>query len=193
MQELTNGLPDMDRLDIAAHVRKAWELEQAGKEALGKAGDTYSAIRSKTVEEQKASFGTTFDKLVPNLLEHMVKLEVPANATTAQRQEIEAYNNGALKIRETAEKAVLGATDQDSIVQHAAKSAAYDFHINHAMPRLLGEVSEMQEVIAGLTKELALYRGKNPNRGINASTSESAPAGKAQTIEELADATFGSR
>lgn len=190
VQELTKDMPDMDRLDVAAHVKRAWELEQAGKDALGKAGDTYSAIRSKTVEEQKQLFGSRFDKIAPVLSEHLVKLEIPANATPQQRQEIEAFNAAASNIRASAEKVALGAVDDDAIVSHAAKSAAYDFHIGHVMPRLSQEISEMQEVIAGLTKELSMYRGKNPNRGISASLADSAPSGKPQTIEELADAHF---
>ncbi len=191
VQELTKDMPDMDRLDVAASVRKAWELEQAGKDALAKAGDTYSSIRTKSAEEQKALFGQRFEKIAPSLAEHLVKLEAPANATPQQRQSVDAYNDAAASIRASAEKAALGAVDDDAVVLHATKSAAYDFH-NQVMPRLMQEFSEQQEVIQGLTKELALYRGKNPNKSISPSLADSAPSSKPQSIEELADAHFKS-
>lgn len=191
LSELTKELPDIDRREATDRIYDAWKLQQAGNEALAKAGETNSAIRTKTVEEQKALFGTRFEKVVPSLAEHLVKLDVPQNATPQQRQSIEEYNNGFAKIRENAEKIALGSIDEDSVVNAAAKASAYDFHIGHVMPRISQEISEMQEVIAGLQKELAMYHGKNPKRDISASVSASAPAGNAKSIEEIADAHFG--
>lgn len=191
ISDLTKDLPDLDRRDVTDQLYKAWQLEQGGREALAKAGETNSAIRKLTIEEQRAGFGQRWDKIVPSLAENIVKLEVPADATREQRESIERYNEAAAAIRQSAEKVALGAIDEDAIVSHAAKSAAYDFHIGHVMPRIGQEISEMQETIAGLTKELAMYRGKNPKRDIGASLASSEISSKAQSIEELADAAFG--
>lgn len=190
LAEMTKDLPDLDRRDVTDSLYKAWQLEQAGKDALSKAGETYGAIRAKSAEEQKAQFSTRFEKIVPSLSEHLVKLDVPANATPQQRQSIEEYNNGVASIRSNAEKLALGTIDEDSIVSASAKAAAYDFHIAQVMPRMAQEFSEMQEVIAGLQKELALYHGKNPKRDIGASLVDSHAPAKAQSIEELADQHF---
>lgn len=190
LSELTKDLNDLDRRDVTDSLYKAWQLEQAGRDALAKAGETHSAIRSKDMQEQKARFGERFEKIIPSLAEHLVKLDVPANATAQQRQSIEDYNSGVTKIRENAEKLALGTIDEDSIVSASAKAAAYDFHIAQVMPRIAQEVSEMQEVIAGLQKELALYHGKNPKRDIGASLVDSHAPAKAQSIEELADQHF---
>ncbi len=189
VQEITKDLPDMDRLDAVAHIKRAWELEQGGRSAMQQARATYEGIQGKSTEQNTQLFKTTFAEMAPSVGEHMVRLEVPADATLEERQSIDSYNGAMQSIEAEAQKIALETSDPKAVVGHSIKSALYDFHIRHALPRLGQEFEQMSQIISAQQKELAGYRSRNPNREISASpqVDSKSNAPKFDSYEQMAE------
>lgn len=191
--ELTKNLPDLDRAEVAQNVLQAWKLNEAGRAALKSASSTYQGIRQKTEAEQHQLFAsrwTTTAGAGP------VKLEIAADATPEQRAEFEAFNTDVEAIRTRAEQIALAPLSEEQVADHAIKSSAYDFHLKHVQPQLLKAITERNETIAELTRQLENYRSRNPNRDIAptpAGSAEPAKGAGAGSIEELANSMYPGR
>lgn len=190
VQELTKDLPDLDRLDAAAHIKRAWELEQGGKQAMAQARQTQDGIQAKTGEQHAQIFKNRFAAMAPSAAEHMVRLEAAEGASAEERQSVEAYNSAMQGIEAEAQKIALGTSDPAAVVDHSIKSALYDFHIRHALPRIGAEFEQMQQIIAAQKKEIEGFRSRSPNRefsGAPAGAGGGAPAPKFDSYEQMAE------
>lgn len=171
--EMTKEIPDFDRLEVAGALRKAYDFDQQGKAALSQSRQVLDGFKQKTVEQQRAAFNKTWAPAAAMLGENLVRLEAPDTATAQEKMEIEAYNNGMKQIQSTAEKIAFETHSEEAIAQAAIKAAAYDFHIQHAQPRILKEYEAMVKDNAALRDELKALRSRNPNHGIRAATGKS--------------------
>ena len=169
VSELSKNLSDFDRVDFAENMRKAYAIKQQANSALAHSREIYSGLRAKTMQAQKQAFDAVVDPIWTQVSEHLIKTDVPADATPEVRASIERYNSELESIRANAEKIATGPTDERGIATSALKAAAYDFHINRAMPRLLGEVQVLMDQLAASKKELAELRSRAPGRQLSGS------------------------
>jgi len=167
VEELTKDLPSFDRTEVADAIRKAYSLEQNGKAALGSSKEILKGIQQNTQARQKAAFEKRYLPVSQAIGKHLIKLEVPANATAEERAEVEAYIEGGKKIREVAERYAFSVSDDETAAEVAMKAAAYDFHIGTVQPRISKEISAIMEDNRRLAQELTALRNRNPNLRIS--------------------------
>jgi hypothetical protein len=179
VSEAAQKLSDFDRTDFAENMRKAWTLHQQAGAALTKSRETYGALRNQTDAQHKQVFERTWGRAAGQVAEHIVELEVPENATADVRSEIESYNSAFKGLRTVAEQRALGVASTESVAENAIKSAAYDFHIQQAMPRLMKEIDGLLTLNRQLAAELKGVRDRNPNRQISGSPAPGAGSGGA--------------
>ncbi len=167
VSEAASKLSDFDRTDFAENMRKAWTLNENSKAALSKSREIYGAMRNQSESSQRAAFDKTWGKAAGQVAEHIVELEVPDNANEATRTEIEQYNAAFKGLRTVAEQRAFGPASAEVVSENAIKSAAYDFHIQKAMPRLMQEFNELLTLNRAMAAQLQAVRDRNPNRQIS--------------------------
>lgn len=165
-------LSDFDRTEFAENMRRAWAINEGAKAALGKSKETYTALRTQTETSQRQAFERTWGRSAGQLAEHIVELEAPENATPEMRAAVEDYNASYKGLRTIAEQRAFGPATSEAVSENAIKSAAYDFHIQKAMPKLMGEFQALLNLNRHLTEQLQAIRRRNPNFQISG-----APAG----------------
>ena len=158
------GLSDFDRVDFVDNMRKAYAIKGQADQALSRSREIYTGLRQQTAQGQKKAFDSVIGPLWAQVSEHLVKTEIPANAPPEQRRAIESYNADLEAIRTNAEKIALGPSDERGIATAAVKAAAYDFHINRAIPRILGEYQAMKNALQTANAALADLRSRAPGR-----------------------------
>lgn len=169
LAELVKDIPDFDKVQVAEAVRKAHSLDQSGRAALTQSKDLQKQIKNQTVERQKAAFENRWLPVSASIGEHAVSLEVPPTATAEERAGIEDYNASLKNLKNRAEEIAFSPVTEETIAENSMKAAAYDFHIQKAMPRIIGEYEQVVNLNRQLVAELNALRSRNPNRGISAS------------------------
>ncbi len=168
VEEMTKDVPGFDRTEVADAIRKAYQTDQAAKQALASSKEILSGIQKNSLERQKAAFEKRFLPVSQQIAQHLVKLEAAPDASPEERAEVEAYINGGKNIRTQAEKYAFAVADDETAAEVAMKAAAYDFHIGTVQPRLLKEYSQIVADNRRLATELAALRNRNPNLRIAA-------------------------
>ena len=171
VSEAASKLSDFDRTDFAENMRKAWALNQGATAALGKSREIYGAMRNQTEAAQKQAFERTWGRTTGQVFEHLVELEAPDNATADQMAGVEQYNTAFKALRTVAEQRALGPASPEVVSENAIKSAAYDFHMREAMPRIAKELDALLTLNRKLSGELNAIRGRNPNYQISGAAS----------------------
>ena len=171
VSEAASKLSDFDKTEFAENMRKAWNLGQQASAALSKSRELNGALRSQTETSQKQAFERTWGRAAGHVAEHIVELDVPDNATPEDRTSIEQYNAAYKGLRTVAEQRAFGPASAEVVAENAIKSAAYDFHINQALPKLLREVDGLLNLNRKLAGELNAIRGRNPNYQISGAAS----------------------
>ena len=165
LSALAQKLPTaLDQADFATQMRAAHTLNHKAKDAVARAGEIGSALRQKTVAEQRAAFDTTFAQSLGAL--NIQELVAPAGSPPEDVAAVAAFNEGIRAIRPNAEKIALGTTDARGISQAAIKAAAYEFQVTRAMPMMSKLISIKEARIADLESQLKGIRDRNPNRNI---------------------------
>lgn len=191
VSELIKDVPEYDRVEIAEAIRKAHTLDQSARSALSQSKELQKGLQAKTVERQRNAFNSRWAPVSAALGEHIVELDVPANATPEQRADIEGYNADFKGLRAKAEAIALSPISEEGIAESAMKAAAYDFHIQKAMPRIIREYEEVVTLNRQLATELAALKGRNPNHGIKGSPGQSEAEPQAgRTGDPVKDAAY---
>ena len=164
VSEAGKGLSTFDQTDFSNQMRTAYGLKQQADAALGKSREVYSHLRTQTLEGQKAVFNKVWERAAGPVGEHLVELDLPDNATAPQREQIENYNTAIRGLRTHAEQVALGAATPEHVAENSIKAAAYDFHIRHAMPRILSEYEGLLALNRQMAEQLKGYLARNPNR-----------------------------
>lgn len=189
LAELLKDVNPFDQTEISNGVQTAYKLAQSEKQALAQAGQVSGAIRQQTAGQQAQSFDAVWTKVAAGVGEFLEPAEIPATATPEQRRGMEEYNNAMKSLQANARQIATGAASYDTIAEASIKAAAFDLNQKHVMPRIAAEFHAMQQVVAGLKKEVEGYRSRNPNRDIGATPAKGAEKtnGEHKTIEEAAD------
>jgi hypothetical protein len=124
-------------------------------------------LRNQTDAQQKQAFERTWGRAAGQVAEHIVELEVPDDATPELRSEIESYNAAYKGLRTVAENRAFGPMTTDAVAEAAIKSAAYDFHIQKAMPKLMKEIDGLITTNRGLIAQINAIKSRNPNLQIS--------------------------
>jgi hypothetical protein len=168
VSEVASKLPDFDRVEFSENIRKAYALNQNAQSALAKSREIYGGLKNQTETQQKSAFNKTWDRSAGPLSEHIVEIDIPADLTDAHaRAAAEAYNASIKGLRTVAEQRAFGPATAENVSENAIKSAAYDFHIQQAMPRLMGEFQSLLNLNKQLADQLTAIRGRNPNAQIS--------------------------
>lgn len=175
--ELAKSLPQFDQGEFSENIRKAWNLNQQASTALSKSREVYGAMRNQTETSQKQAFDRTWGRAAGQVSEHIVELETPDNASQDERTAIDQYNAAFKGLRTVAEQRAFGAATPEAISEHAIKSAAYDFHIQQAMPRMLKEFENLIGINRGLVAHLNAIKARNPNLQVSGASGPAAGGG----------------
>ncbi len=163
VSEVAAKLPSFDATEFSSQMRTAYQLQQGETAALSKAHETYDALQKNFKESGVAAFNRTLEKMGGDLTKLMPKAEIPKTATAEQLEEINRYNAAIDSLAPTARQIALESASPDQVAASALKAAAYDFHIQHALPKILGEYQRLQAALVEAQAELKAVRGKNPN------------------------------
>lgn len=185
VSELVKDLPDFDRVEVADAVRKAHQLDQGAKQALGNSKELQKGLQAQTVQRQREAFARRWAPVSAALGEHIIELEIPAEATPAERASIEDYNNSLKSLRTKAEEIAFSPLGDEAIAEAAMKAAAYDFHIGKAMPRILSEYEIVVNMNRQLVEELRAIKGRNPNHAIRGDAEAAADGKQAGNTGDL--------
>lgn len=168
--EMLKDMPEFDRVETAEAIRRAYSLDQAGKVALTNSKELQRQIQGKTIERQREAFDRTWLPVSAAIGEHAVEVEIPADAPAGTRAALEDYNASLKGLRTEAEKIAFSPMTDEGIAENAIKAAAYNFHIQKAMPRIISEYEEVVNLNRQLVAELNALRGRNPNHAISGTT-----------------------
>lgn len=188
VSEASSKLSDFDKTEFQTEMKRAWDIQQNERAALGRSRETLQAIQQQNQSRGQQAFDSVAKELTSAVGEFMPTMEVPDGATADVKDEIEKYNAAAQFLPEAAKKIAFDVGDEKAVAKHAFKSAAYDFHINHALPKLLHEHQGAIDMIASLRKELTDIRARNPNlnRHAPAGSDNGAPDPSKMTHAEAA-------
>ena len=168
VSELAGKLSDFDRVEFSENIRRAYALNQNAQSALAKSREIYGGLKNQNETQQKSAFNKTWDRSAGPLSEHIVEIDIPADLTDAHaRAAAEAYNASIKGLRTVAEQRAFGPATAENVSENAIKSAAYAFHIQQAMPRLMGEFQSLLNLNKQLADQLTAIRGRNPNAQIS--------------------------
>ena len=184
VSEIAKNLTQFDQTDFADAMRRAYQLKHQADQALSKSREVYQGLRQQTASAQKRAFSEVVDPLWAKVSEHLVTTDIPADATPQVRSALERYNNELGQIRVNAERIATATSDPKDIATAALKAAAYDFHINMAMPRLLGEYQALLNERQALKAQLADIRGRAPGRQLSP-TPTSEPASSTADLSKM--------
>lgn len=173
VSEAAKSLDPFNMSEFTRSMSTAWQIDQNAKAALGRSKEVYAGMRTNTVESQKSAFEKVWGRTAGHVNEHIVEIDVPEGATPEQQQAIEGYNTAFRGLRTRAEQIAFAPTTSEGVSENSIKAAAYDFHINQALPRILGEHQAALNEIRNLRAQIDGIRGRNPNIQIRGS----APAG----------------
>ena len=178
VSDLAAKLPEYDRVEFSENIRRAYKLNQDASAALGKSREIYGGLRNQTEAQQQAAFERTWAKASTGVSEHIVELDMPDGVNDEHvRAAVDQYNAAIKGLRTVAQQRAFGPATAENISENAIKSAAYDFQIQHAMPRLMGEFQALLDLNRGLTAQLQAIKSRNPNSQISGASTGGEPIG----------------
>ncbi len=126
-------------------------------------------MQQQSAARAKQAFESRWAPVSAAVGEHVVKMEVPANATPEQRARAERYNTAIDGLRTKAESIAFSPMDEGGVAENAIKAAAYDLHVGVVQPQLLSEFETLLTNYGKLASELKAIKSRNPNKSIGAS------------------------
>jgi hypothetical protein len=204
VSDAAKNLSPFDQTDFAQNMRTAYQLKQNSEAALGKSRDISGALRAQNEASNKQAYDRTWQRVAGQVSEHIVEIECPADMKPEIKAAVEDYNQSFRNLRTVAEQRALAPSSVETVAENAIKSAAYDFHIQKAMPRLLGEMQALLNNNRALAEQLNAIKARNPNlqvAGISAARSGGAGPDGTLSMADLskmghaaaADALIGGR
>lgn len=171
VSEMVAKMPVYDQAEFTTNMREAYRLQGEEKGALAQAGDLSQKLQAQTAQKQKQAF----EDVYATFHEKMRPLEIPDNANTEERAQLQEFNDALAQIRPAAEKYAFGRIDEKGVADLASRAASGDFIVRHAVPRMQREFAKAQQLVAELTEELTAIKGaKNP--GSFSADKDGAPA-----------------
>lgn len=171
VDKTASNMSDLDKSIFVNAVRKVMDLRKAEGEAERKAGSLVAALRQRTEQTQRETFEREFSRLSGGQ-DMLQPLEVLADAKPEQRQQIEAYNASVKMLRANAERLALGPASVEQVASASIKAAAFDHVIQHALPRIEQEYSDLMTRYAQLAQENQRLRAARPNAGNSPSVTD---------------------
>jgi hypothetical protein len=163
VSDAAKNLSPFDQTDFAQNMRTAYQLKQNSEAALGKSRDISGALRAQNEASNKQAYDRTWQRVAGQVSEHIVEIECPADMKPEIKAAVEDYNQSFRNLRTVAEQRALAPSSVETVAENAIKSAAYDFHIQKAMPRLLGEMQALLNNNRALAEQLNAIKARNPN------------------------------
>ena len=164
--DLVKDMPEFDRVEVAESIRKAYTIDQQSKAAIANSKELSKGLQQKSVDRQRQAFANRWAPVSAAIGEHIVAIDVPANATAEEKASAEAYNTELGKLRSKAEEIAFSPSTDENIAENAIKAAAYEFHSKNMMPRIISEYEQVVNLNRKLVSEIEAMRSRNPNRNL---------------------------
>lgn len=163
-----------DALKNADAVRKQFEQQQL-------------LARQQTQERNRSLFEREFETSTRDLR----PLEVAADAPEAERQAVNAYNEGLKRLRQRAEGFAFGEMNDQQVSKVAIGAAAAEFLLTTAIPGMAREHQAAQAKIAELQAKLDAIERARP--GLSEHVANGQTGGSRLTNAQLAQMMVGAR
>jgi hypothetical protein len=183
--EATKELNSMDATTVQTSLRSAYTLNNAGKQALSKAGELGQQLVQADAAKAKQTFEKVWEK-IDVAKEVLVPVDAPDDATPEEKQAFEARNQALVQLRATAERNAFGRIDHEGAAVLAAKAAVSDFFLGHEVPRIAAAYNRMAARALAAENELAaIKQSRSPGAVVTPAGATAGQGGKPKSEEAI--------
>tara|TARA_R110001606_G_scaffold24327_4_gene80609 strand:- start:2955 stop:4142 length:1188 start_codon:yes stop_codon:yes gene_type:complete len=139
LSDISERLTPLARVRFIAQIDAITETRAAAEEALADSDAFTSTANERSGVERKASF----DRVSASYEGSILPRTAADDASDEEKASVESWNTSLAGVRETAEKALFGATDNDAISGMAIKAGMSEFMVEHVIPHI-GAVADRE-------------------------------------------------